>query len=322
MSIVIEQTGLFDSLQDAGRKGFRHFGVPASGWFDPVHAQIANAMVGNQIDAPCLETTMKSGLFRCIGPVRIGIAGPGCQITIIRHQTAPVIYHNNVICSLLTGDRFSICHPKRGVRSYIAAAGGGWLGKPVMGSVSSESRFVKDAVIKNRKPTEPQANSEWTRYLTQSWLPNSYDRECLNFVPSDPCQLLLERNPELKNLFCRVIATSQSNRMGLRFEIDPATTSCLRSLENPNRLSQPVIPGSIQWTGGQIIILGVSSGTMGGYGLIGQITGWDLPRLGQIRPGDPIRLQAQKSDEARQQTDWHQRNHQKRLDQIKIACSI
>jgi allophanate hydrolase subunit 2 len=71
--------------------------------------------------------------------------------------------------------------------------------------------------------------------------------------------------------------------MGLRLEGDPvAVTSA------PDRLSTPVAPGAIQVAGGQLIVLGVACGTMGGYPHVAHVISADLDRLGQLKPGDVV----------------------------------
>jgi allophanate hydrolase subunit 2 len=87
---------------------------------------------------------------------------------------------------------------------------------------------------------------------------------------------------------------SQINRMGLRLHGDPVTT-----VSPPDRLSAPVAPGAIQCAGGQLIVLGVSCGTMGGYPHIGHVISADLDRLGQLRPGDAITFHQVTLEEAR-----------------------
>ena len=49
MSAAFEvvQAGLGNTIQDEGRWGFRHQGVPVSGWLDADLAHCANALVGN-----------------------------------------------------------------------------------------------------------------------------------------------------------------------------------------------------------------------------------------------------------------------------------
>ena len=78
---------------------------------------------------------------------------------------------------------------------------------------------------------------------------------------------------------------SQSNRMGLRLQGDPVSVT-----SPPERLSTPVAPGAIQVAGGQLIVLGVACGTMGGYPHVAHVVSVDLDRLGQLKPGDVVQF--------------------------------
>ena len=78
---------------------------------------------------------------------------------------------------------------------------------------------------------------------------------------------------------------SRSNRMGLRLE-GPA----LKLSSPPDRLSAPVAPGAVQVAGGQLIVLGVACGTMGGYPHVAHVVSADLDRVGQLAPGDQIQF--------------------------------
>jgi allophanate hydrolase subunit 2 len=55
----------------------------------------------------------------------------------------------------------------------------------------------------------------------------------------------------------------------------------------------------VQVAGGQLIVLGVAGGTMGGYPHVAHVISADLDRLGQLRPGDEIRFRRVTLDEAR-----------------------
>ena len=72
----VVSAGALSSLQDLGRHGWRHLGVPASGVLDPEAMQVANRLVGNRLDAPVLET-FDGGL--CLraegGDIRIALVG-------------------------------------------------------------------------------------------------------------------------------------------------------------------------------------------------------------------------------------------------------
>ena len=53
--IEVIDGGLGNSIQDAGRFGYRHMGITVSGCLDPMLARCANALVGNPVDAAGLE---------------------------------------------------------------------------------------------------------------------------------------------------------------------------------------------------------------------------------------------------------------------------
>ena len=82
--------------------------------------------------------------------------------------------------------------------------------------------------------------------------------------------------------------------MGLRLEGDPVTV-----ISPPGRLSSPVAPGAIQVAGGQLIVLGVACGTMGGYPHVGHVVSADLDRLGQLKPGETLAFSLVSFEEAR-----------------------
>src|SRR5262249_20146074 len=76
---------------------------------------------------------------------------------------------------------------------------------------------------------------------------------------------------------------SSSDRMGLRLAGIPVAVASI-----PERLSASVAPGAIQVAGGQLIVLGVACGTLGGYPHIAHVISADVDRLGQLKPGDEI----------------------------------
>ncbi|MCX6288984.1 MAG: hypothetical protein NTW92_04395 [Bacteroidetes bacterium] len=44
MSIQITKQGIMDTLQDKGRYGFQHIGIPPCGYLDYLSAQLANVI--------------------------------------------------------------------------------------------------------------------------------------------------------------------------------------------------------------------------------------------------------------------------------------
>jgi 5-oxoprolinase (ATP-hydrolysing) subunit C len=81
--------------------------------------------------------------------------------------------------------------------------------------------------------------------------------------------------------------------MGLRLEGPPLPSGS-------EILSHPVVPGSIQVPGdGHPLVLLVDGPTIGGYPVAGVVSRAELPRLGQLRPGERLQLAPQDVDEAR-----------------------
>ena len=59
MALVVIDPGLSTTVQDAGRPGFRQWGVPIGGAFDSRSAELANALVGNS--SACRRTRADIG---------------------------------------------------------------------------------------------------------------------------------------------------------------------------------------------------------------------------------------------------------------------
>ena len=103
--------------------------------------------------------------------------------------------------------------------------------------------------------------------------------------------------------------------MGLRLEGEPVAI-----VSPPDRLSAPVAPGAVQVAGGQLIVLGVACGTMGGYPHVAHVISADLDRLGQLRPGDVIRFHRVGLDEARRADQAMRRDRQALLKRVATAA--
>jgi len=89
----------------------------------------------------------------------------------------------------------------------------------------------------------------------------------------------------------------RADRMGLRLD-GPA----LRVASVGRMPSAAVFPGTIQCPeDGAPYLLSVDAGTVGGYPRIAQVARLDRHALGQLRPGDHVRLLRREHDEAVQE---------------------
>jgi 5-oxoprolinase (ATP-hydrolysing) subunit C len=65
-------------------------------------------------------------------------------------------------------------------------------------------------------------------------------------------------------------------------------------------VSHPLVPGAVQLPAdGRPIVMLVDGPTIGGYPVLGVVPTVDLPRLGQLRPGDEIGFRAETPEAAR-----------------------
>ena len=66
-SIQVISPGVHASIQDLGRFGYRHLGIPYAGVMDSYSAKLANALVNNENNTPLIELTLTGAkfLFNC-----------------------------------------------------------------------------------------------------------------------------------------------------------------------------------------------------------------------------------------------------------------
>jgi allophanate hydrolase subunit 2 len=222
---------------------------------------LGNCLVGNAPDAVALEISLAGPTLVADEPLGVVVYGAPFDL-------GP--YAPGQTFTLPAGQPLRIGGTAQGMRAYVCIAGG-FVASPVLGSCSS---------------LEPlQAGMQWVcpggqvpgRRIPLPTMPSR-----LRILPGTHASLF-EKNLLAKMEF-RV--GSAADRMGVRLE-GPA-------LPVPGELpSEPVGPGAIQVTrDGQCIILGVDGQTIGGYPQIAQVIAADWDSIGQLRPGQQIRLQA------------------------------
>jgi allophanate hydrolase subunit 2 len=318
VSIAIERTGLFDTLQDAGRQGFRSFGVPQGGWFDAESAMIANALVGNDLGAPCLEATSQSGLYRATRPLRVAIVGPGSMVTVRRSSGEVRSFPGSLAVTLLPGDRFEAIHHRSGFRTYVAVAGGGWRAKSVLGSVSSETRLLAGETIESAEPDAAYVD-DVVRTSATGPDPDRSERPMLSFVASREFEERMRQGDDSAEFDTAFRMSGRSDRVGVRFAVSGGSGFARLFPADADRLSAPVVPGTIQWTGAELIVLGVAGGTMGGYPVCGHLLSSDLARLGQMRPGETVRLRPISVESARISAAERSRDMARTIERIRLC---
>lgn len=282
MSIEVIKPGLCTTLQDQGRLGFQHLGIPANGPMDPLAHGLANILVGNTRDCPTLEITLQGPLLRFTAGCLIALAGADLGA---RLDDVPLPPGRAV--RVTSGTLLSFGKRANGARAYLAVHGGYRL-PPVLGSISTNRRTGlggvqgRPLVAGDRLPI----NSSF-RNPPRLTLPNGL----WPFDGDAPIRLIPGRewaafDPQAqRDLFEQPYRiTNDSERMGYRL-----AGPSLKLKAPLELLSEAVTFGTLQVPpDGQPIILMADRQTTGGYPKIAHVASIDLPRLAQMLPGEQL----------------------------------
>ncbi len=278
--------GPFGSVQDAGRVGWRRFGLTGAGAMDPEGLVAANALVGNPPEAACVEFAHAGGTWRLRGEARrIAVAGGGFAVSVDGRPVPPL-----TSTILRPGQVLALGGAPDAVWGYLAVAGGIGVARefgsrsthPRSGVGGLEGRLLRAG---DRLPLGPAAPPSGPERL----LPLEPRR------PGAPVRVVLgpqdDHFPD--EAIARLLAepyrvTARGDRMAYCLEGPP-----LRHAGGFNIVSDGLLPGSIQVPGsGQPIVMLMDAQTTGGYPKIATVVSADLGRLAQRRPGEPVRFRA------------------------------
>jgi antagonist of KipI len=287
MTIVVERPGLHTTVQDLGRPGHQHEGVPVGGAMDDVALRVANLLVGNAPGAAALEATLAGPVLRFERKTRIALAGADLGWTVDGRPVAP---WRSVVVP--TRGVVAVGEPRTGCRGYLAVAGG--LEVPVV--IGSRATYAP-ARIGGLHGRALRAG-DVLPLVRDTNQPRGADRVVVSSVRpgyGDVVRLVLARHAELLSAASRARlldapfrVSAHSDRMGVRLETEGAPFALETRLEP---LSAGVAMGTVQLpAGGAPIILMADRPTTGGYLRLGEVATVDLPVVAQLRPGDRLRF--------------------------------
>lgn len=292
MSMEVLRAAPLLTIQDLGRQGWRHLGVPCCGVMDPLALQQANLLLGNDKNAAALEITSTPALLRFTEPVQLVLMGADVSASHLAADTKTVVKRSvrpGFIHTLAAGECLHLQRaPAPGLRALLAVAGGFDV-EPVLGSRSTDlmngfggwqGRALRAADKIPIGKTGIDRPPETRGVRQQTWHP------VFRILPAADFKRFDQRSRSaLLETPWRV--QTESNRMGLRLQGEPLTL-----LPSTGRqLSMGVLPGLIQVPpSGQPVILASDAQTTGGYPAIASIISADLWQLAYMPPGTRIRF--------------------------------
>ncbi|MEF2526997.1 MULTISPECIES: biotin-dependent carboxyltransferase family protein [Streptomyces] len=287
--LEVLRPGALTTLQDRGRPGHAHLGVPRSGALDAEALALANRLLGNRPDAAALETTLDGTALRACGPpgsgIVVAVTGAPCPV---RVSGRPVAWGEPV--RVPAGAELDVGRAASGVRSYVAVRGG-FAVRPVLGSRSTD-------VLSGLGPPHPEAG---TLLPVGPPGPDPVRGADALRVPAPPAELVLPLRPgpradwftpaslaALRRSPYRV--SPESNRIGLRTEAGPRLAR-VRGGELP---SEGMVLGAVQVPpDGLPVVFLADHPVTGGYPVVGVVPpGPALDAAAQARPGTPVRFTA------------------------------
>ena len=119
MSVNVISPGLSTTVQDLGRPGYYHLGIPISGGMDRFALRAANMLVGNDEGAAVLEAVFLGPELEFTAATTVAVTG-GDLPPKLNGEEMP----GWEAFPVKAGDRLTFGYLKTGARAYIAVSGG------------------------------------------------------------------------------------------------------------------------------------------------------------------------------------------------------
>lgn len=278
--------GALTTVQDDGRPGLAHLGVPRSGWLDAGAARLANRLVGNG-DAAVLE---------CLGGGLQVVAGAALTVAVTGARCVPRVDGRAVAfaepVTVPAGRTLSLGALTGGARAYLAVSGGVRVAA-VLGSRATDT-------LSGLGPPPLAANDELPvgppggRPAPVDALvhPRSALDHPAGLAAPAPVSLRVAPGPRADWFVDGLAALTRSSytvateadRVGVRLE-GPRLERARRE-ELP---SEGIVLGAVQVpVDGRPLVFLRDHPTTGGYPVVAVVLAGDLDRCAQLRPGDAV----------------------------------
>ena len=273
--IKVIKEGLFSTIQDTGRFGFKNIGVPVSGAMDQSSAKLANLLLGNDESSAVLEMTLVGPTLEFMNDTYISITGADMNPSLNKKK---VLLNKQLFVN--KGDILYLSHSSNGMRTYLGIKGG-FNSEKKLGSKSFYKGITKsEKLIKNDK-------IKFDQTINSSMKTN---KNINDFKINRKSKINVFKGPEFDSLdsnsrdliFKTHFTIGINNRMGYNL---------VEAIDNkiPSIISSPVMPGTVQLTpSGKLIILCRDCQTTGGYPRILQLDKNSINRLSQKTIGEII----------------------------------
>lgn len=297
MSIEVIKPGLSTTVQDLGRPGFYHLGIPMSGAMDRMSLRAANLLAGNAESAAALEMTFLGPELRFTADALVAVTGAE-----LPPKLDGVSQPGWTAFWVKAGQVLAFDFLQRGARAYLAVAGG----VDVPEVLGSRSTYVLGGLgglhgralqAGDTLPIGGSAEAATPGRSVPAALRPAMDAACtLRVLPGLYWHRLTEAAGA--GFFADTWKVApEADRIGYRFRGGRALAFVERQQpfgagSDPSNIVDSCYPyGSIQVPGGtEPIILHRDAVSGGGYFMLGAVISADMDSIGQMQPNTQARF--------------------------------
>jgi biotin-dependent carboxylase-like uncharacterized protein len=297
MAIKVNAPGLATTVQDLGRPGYYHLGIPLSGGMDRFALRAANLLVGNDEGAAVLEAVFMGPELEFTADATVAVAGAELPPKVNGEARETWTSFR-----VKAGQVLSFDFLKKGARAYIAISGG--IEVPVV--LGSRSTYALGA-LGGHEGRKLQAGDQLpVGSISKSVRDGTSVPAALRRGPGSAVELRM-----LPGLYWHRITDGagqkffedtwkvapEADRIGYRFKGGKALEFVPRTPpfgagSDPSNIVDACYPyGSVQVPGGtEPIVLHRDAVSGGGYFMVGTVISADMDLIGQLQPHTPTRF--------------------------------
>ncbi|HEX4811282.1 MAG TPA: biotin-dependent carboxyltransferase family protein [Nonomuraea sp.] len=275
--IEVLSPGPYATVQDLGRPGYAHLGVPRSGAADAGSLRLANRLVGNGEELAGIEFTFGMARLRFLAGAWVALAGAPVAAGPARGAGMGVPFW------VPGGAELRLGAPEWGLRTYLAVRGGIAV-PPVLGSRATDALSGLGPEPLRAGARLPVGRAEGV--IPVDLAPPPGPRPAVLRVSPGPRDDWFA--PEALEAMCAgaYMVSQDSNRVGVRLR-GPA----LGRVKEGELPSEGMVEGAVQVPpSGQPIVFLADHPPTGGYPVIGVVRAADVAVAAQLRPGDEVRF--------------------------------
>lgn len=280
-TVRVEQADCQTVVEDLGRPGWAHLGVPHSGALDTSALSVANRLVGNPEGHAGLEVLLGGLALVADGSMRIALTGAPLSLR-VGGRAAPW----GTAVSVPARARIEVGPAPGALRGWLAVAGG--IDTPVvLGSRSTDT-------LGGLGPP-PLRVGDVMRVGPVGPAPEGAGAAVPAPGPGSPVVLRLRLGPRDDWFKAGSIETmgerdfevsAASSRVAIRLRGEP-----LERRASGELASEGLVVGAVQVPGdGQPLVFLADHPTTGGYPVVGVVDPADLAHCAQLTPGDALRF--------------------------------